>query len=176
MAEFNYNVGLKLSRMGIEIQSLIDDAQIVGNYLADWRNVNQPENAACAARYGYNCDSMGLSLAFAGLRTVVRNNIILGPTRQFGDSYEGGTSFGIELSTGEGSVTTNNYVVNMAPAIESGYATGDQAIKDNYLCGSLYATQLGWNERWANSQNFFSGTCTNVSWLTLLPPVPKRPF
>ncbi|HKX32957.1 MAG TPA: glycosyl hydrolase family 28-related protein, partial [Blastocatellia bacterium] len=129
-AQFNYNVGLKLSRMGIEIQSLVDDAEVIGNYLADWRNIGQPEDNSCAARYGYNCDTMGLSLAFGGLRATVRDNIILGPTQRFGASSEGGTSFGIELSTGDGSLTTHNYVVNMAPAIASNYATGNQVITD----------------------------------------------
>jgi hypothetical protein len=175
-AEFNHNVGLKLSRMGIEIQSLIDDAQIIGNYMAGWRNVNQPENTACAARYGYNCDSMGLSLAFGGLRAVIRNNIILGPSKRFGDATEGGTSFGIELSTGDGSVTTNNFIVNMAPAIEAAYASGSHSINGNYLCGSPYATQSGWNSRWPNSQNTFSANCSKIPWASLLPPVPKRPF
>jgi hypothetical protein len=175
-AEFNYNVGLKLSRMGIEIQSLIDDAQIIGNYLAGWRNINQPENADCAARYGYNCDSMGLSLAFGGLRAVIKDNVILGPSKRFGDSTEGGTSFGIELSTGDGSITTNNYIVNMAPAIEAMFAKGRHVTKDNYMCGSPYATELGWNSRWSNTQNTFSANCSTIPWAKLLPPVPKRPF
>ena len=175
-AEFNYNVGLKLSRMGIEIQSLIDDAQIIGNYMAAWRNIKQPENTNCAARYGYNCDSMGLSLAFGGLRAVIRDNVILGPSKRFGDSSEGGTSFGIELSTGNGSVTVNNYIVNMAPAIESTYASGKHVIKDNYMCGSPYATELGWNSGWPESQNTFSANCSKIPWAKSLPPVPKRPF
>lgn len=175
-AEFNNNVGLKLSRMGIEIQSLIDDAQITGNYLADWRNISQPENAACAARYGYSCDSMGLSLAFSGLRAVVRNNTIIGPTKQFGAPTDGGTSFGIELSTGDGSTTTENYIVNMAPAIESAHAGGKHVVQNNHLCGSPYATQLGWNNRWQNSPNSFSQTCANVAWLKQLPPAPQRSF
>ena len=175
-AEFNYNVGLKLSRMGIEIQSLIDDAQIIGNYMAGWRNINRPENGACAARYGYNCDSMGLSLAFGGLRAVIKDNVILGPSKRFGDSTEGGTSFGIELSTGDGSITTNNYIVNMAPAIEAMYSKGRHVTKGNYMCGSPYATKLGWNNRWYNSQNTFSANCSTVPWAKLLPPIPKRPF
>ncbi|HKX31807.1 MAG TPA: glycosyl hydrolase family 28-related protein [Blastocatellia bacterium] len=176
-AEFNHNVGLKLSRMGIEIQTLFDDAQIIGNYMADWRNIGQPENYACMARYGYDCDTMGLSLAFGGFRAIARDNIVLGPASQFGNPTEGGTSFGIELYTAEGSITTNNFIVNMAPAIVTDHATGNYVVAGNYMCGSPYATQIGWNARWQNNPtNVFSDTCANAAWISLLPPPPRRPF
>jgi hypothetical protein len=119
---------------------------------------------------------MGLSLAFGGLRAVIKDNVILGPSKRFGDSTEGGTSFGIELSTGDGSITTNNYIVNMAPAIEAMYSKGRHVTKGNYMCGSPYATKLGWNNRWYNSQNTFSANCSTIPWAKLLPPVPKRLF
>jgi hypothetical protein len=120
---------------------------------------------------------MGLSLAFGGLRATVRDNIILGPSKRSGDSNEGGTSFGIELSTGDGSVTTNNYVVNMSPAIEAAYASGNHVVTGNQMCGSPYASEIGWNNRWWNNDhNSFSDTCSDAQWLSQIPPAPQRPF
>jgi hypothetical protein len=73
-------------------------------------------------------------------------------------------------------MTTNNYIINMAPPIQPEYASGKHVIKDNQMCGSPYATQLGWNTEWRKSPNTFSDNCTRAPWLSKLPPAPQRPF